>query len=118
MKRLQMMIGGVILILAGCTSASIASFEATAAPKLVQACQVFRTAEQNPAVVTAVSAGSAAVSLTTGLPAGLAVSSIKSFGDQFCANGPPAGDTTTVAQQATWLQQQVTQQMLSAAGAK
>ena len=43
---------------------------------------------------------------TSGI-AGTAVGIVRGMGDAYCQNGPPAGDTTTPAQQAAWLLGQI-----------
>lgn len=104
------------VVLAGCTqlTAAIGKFEARAAPVIARACDVFHRAEASPLVQTGLAVGTTAITMGTGLPAGLVVSGIRSFGDQFCTAGPPPGDATTAEQQAQWLID-TTQKMLDAA---
>ena len=103
-----------LLALASC--AQIAAFEQKAGPQIAQACALFRSAEADPAVQIALAAGATAGTIASGVPVGAIVAQIKSYGDAFCANGPPVGDATTPAQQAQWLAG-VTMQLLGAAGA-
>lgn len=96
--------------LTGC--AQVASFEQRAAPVVARACADFRKAEASPLIRAGVAAGSMIASAETGGVAGPAIGAAVQFGDAYCTNGPPAGDTTTPAQQAAWLAG-VTQQVLA-----
>ena len=112
-----------VVIVAGCTPAQeaavqtrLVAFEAKAAPVVANACARFHAAEVNPVVQLAVAGGTMAANIETAGAAGPIIASIKSYGDAFCALGPPAGDATTPAQQAAWLAG-VAQQMLAKAAA-
>lgn len=98
-----------LLPLAAC--AALTAFEQRAAPVVAKACGVFHQAEASPLVQLAVAGGN----IASGGVAGPVVASIRSFGDAFCAAGPPPGDATTPEQQASWLAG-VVDQMLTAAG--
>jgi hypothetical protein len=127
----NMVLGAALCALVGCSPAqqaavtadvqkvqtTVSNFEAKAAPVVANACAVFRQAEANPLVNIGVAAGTLAANAATGGAAGPIIADVRAFGDGFCANGPPAGDTTTAAQQATWLTSQVTNVMLQLAGA-
>lgn len=110
-------------LVAGCSQqqfadaqAKVTAFEAKAAPAIAKGCDAFHAAEASPLVQTGLAVGTMAANAATGVPvAGLAVSAIKGFGDQFCQAGPPVGDATTPDQQAGWLAG-VTQQLIDAAG--
>lgn len=95
----------------------VVAFEAKAAPVVASACAKYHTLESNPLVQLAVAGGSLAASAATGGVAGPVIASVKSFGDQFCAMGPPPGDTTSPVEQARCLYG-VGQQLLGAAGVK
>lgn len=111
MRRLGIFAG---LALTACNQfAAVTAFEQRAAPQIASACAQFHQAEADPLVQLALAGGSAAGGPTVAST----VASIKSFGDAFCLNGPPAGDTTSVAQQLVWLIG-VADQMYAAAGAK
>lgn len=76
---------------------------------ITKACAEFRRAEASPAVQLAVVGGSMVHPAV-----GPVVSSIKAYGDAFCRDGAPAGDTTSAAERAAWLAG-VTAEMLKAA---
>lgn len=77
----------------------------------------FSGCSNDPAIGTAVTKASALVTeacasfqrtkvqLALDVAASLSstVGELKSYGDRFCAEGPPPGDATTPAQQASWL---------------
>jgi hypothetical protein len=107
-----------LAVLAGCAglSAAITKFEERAAPAVARACGIFHAAEASPLVQTGLAVGAGAITAGTGVPAGLVLSSVRSFGDQFCAAGPQPGDASTPTQQAQWLLD-VTQKMIAAAAA-
>ena len=99
-----------LFALASCSAAQttavntqLAGFAAKAAPVVQGACTTLASAEANPLVQVALGVGNAAASAATGGVAGPVLASLKTFGDSFCANGPPAGDTSTPAAQASWL---------------
>ena len=94
-----------LALLFGCSAtqqAKIVAFEAKAAPVIASACANLHAVEANPLLQGGIDMGVAA-SAATGGAAGLADSVVKGMGDAYCLNGPPAGDTTTAAQQAAWL---------------
>jgi hypothetical protein len=113
MNRRPIIISGLLLGLAACASvtAALVAFEQRAAPVITEACGVFHQAEANPLVQIAIAGGN----IASGGVAGPIVASIRSFGDAFCAAGPPPGDATTPEQQAAWLAG-IVDQMLTAAG--
>lgn len=101
--------------LVGKVEAKVAAFEQRAAPVIARACDAFHRAEASALVQTALDVGVMAANAATGVPvAGIAVSAVKGFGDRFCAEGPPAGDTTSAMDQAAWLVD-IGRQMLAAA---
>ena len=117
-----------LFALAACSNTQLAAvqtdvttFEAKAAPVVANGCATFHAAEVNPLVQIGLGLGNSAASAATGGVAGPVLASLKSFGDQFCALGPPpataATPATTDAQQASWLAG-VTSQLLGAAGVK
>lgn len=73
-------------------------FADRAEPVLAQGCAAFERAEASPLVQLAVAGGSIASPA-----AGTAVGVIKAFGNRFCIEGPPPGDTTSTAERAAWL---------------
>jgi hypothetical protein len=105
-----------LALLAGCAqlTAAIGRFEERAGPAIARACEVFHRAEASPLVQTGLVIGTTAISAGTGVPLGLAVSAIRSFGTEFCTLGPPPGDATSPEQQAQWLLD-TTRKMLDAA---
>lgn len=118
--RLAAALALVSLTIAGCQiakfEAGLAKFEAKAAPVIANACARFRQAEASPLVQIAIAGGTLAANAATGGIAGPAVAAIRSYGDQFCANGPPAGDSTTAQQQADWLDGKITGVLVAAVG--
>lgn len=117
-------VGAIAAVLSACTPAQEAAantkliaFETKAAPVIARACAKFHDAEVNPVVQLAVAGGTTLADVETAGAAGPIIASIKSYGDQFCAAGPPAGDATTAAQQAAWLAG-VAQQLLATAAAR
>lgn len=104
--------------LQGCTAVQrVQAFEQRAAPVVVKACQYFRSAENSTAVQLALIGGTLAVDAFATPAAGALVSkvaaAVQSYGDAFCANGPPAGIVTTPEQDAAWLNGQVTGQLIA-----
>jgi hypothetical protein len=115
MHRIIVFIAGS-LALAAC--AQIASFEQKAAPVIGQACATFHKAEANPLVHIALAGGTLVANIAapgSGTAIGAGVALVRSYGDKFCAEGPPAGDATTPDQQAAWLAG-IVGKMLAAAG--
>lgn len=116
MRRLITVIGaGSMLIGCAAVETAIGKFEDRAAPIVAAACKEFRAAEANPIVQRLVPIGAAAITGATGVPAGLIVASIKSYGDGFCNSGPPIGDQTSPEERAAWLKFEVTGKMIAAA---
>jgi hypothetical protein len=101
---------GLAILLAGCSSAQqaqVVAFEARAEPVIQSACARLHQVEANPLEMTVINLGVAAANGASGGIAGGAFGIIKSFGDAYCLQGPPPGDTTSAAQQADWLLNQV-----------
>jgi hypothetical protein len=100
---------------------AIVAFEAKAAPAIARGCADFRQAEASPTVQLAIGAGTVAIGAATAgvgsALAGAGVSLLRSFGDRFCTEGPPAGDMTSEADRAVWIAD-VAAKMLAAAGAR
>jgi hypothetical protein len=113
MTRTPLLALAAAVPLAACAAltAQLVAFEQRAAPVIVQACGVLHQAEASPLVKLAVAGGN----IASGGVAGPIVASIESFGDAFCANGPPPTDVTTPEAQAAWLYG-VVDKMLTAAG--
>lgn len=84
-----------IVILSGCA--------AIPTDKIAAGCDAFRRAEASPTVQLALAAGTVGANFATGGVAGPVVASLRSYGARFCAEGPPAGDTTTEAERLAWL---------------
>lgn len=82
----------LIAAVAGCSSPSALD------PAIVKGCAEFRRVEASPLVQMAVVAAGIALP-----PAENAVGIIRAFGDKFCRDGAPAGDTTSTAQRVEWL---------------
>jgi hypothetical protein len=112
MLRAALVALGVAFAATACTQ--VTAFEQKAAPEIAQACGAFHQAEANPLVQIALAAGSTAATAASGVPVGAVVSEIRSYGDAFCAAGPPVGDLTTPGQQAAWVMD-VAQKMIGAA---
>lgn len=122
MRRVKSNLSAAMLLalLAGCAGVQqaqvrIVKFEERAAPIVADACARFRRAEANPLLQLAVAGGAIAATAATGGVAGPVIAAVKSYGDAFCAGGPPAGDATTPEQQAAWLNGQVTAGLIEAA---
>lgn len=73
----------------------IAAFEAKAGPEIAQGCAKFHSVESDPLVGIGMMLANAS---TAGI-----IGDIKMAGDVFCSIGPPAGDVTSVVQQASWI---------------
>lgn len=107
-RHLKCGAAAVALLVAACTTAQVATFESKAAPVVVGACSTLHSVESNPLLQGGINIGLAAASSgATGGVAGTAVEIVKGMGDAYCLNGPPAGDTTSPAQQAAWLLNQI-----------
>lgn len=105
----------ITLALAAATVAiGLAACSLIPADKIAAACDAFRRAEANPRVQLALAGGTIAANIASSGTAGPVIASLRAYGDRFCAEGPPAGDTTTTAERAAWLAN-VTAGLLSAA---
>jgi hypothetical protein len=106
-----------LVLLAGCAglTAAIARFEERADPVIQAACAGFRQAETSPLVRLAIAGGTMAANVATSGAAGPVVALLRSYGDAYCREGPPAGDMTTSMQQREWLLNDVMKGMLDAA---
>lgn len=113
MRPLHAVAAAAVLGIAACSQ--VMPYEQKAAAAITQACAMFHRAEADPLVQFALAGGATAATMATGVPVGAVVAGVRSYGDAFCANGPPVGDTTSPAQQAAWLIG-VVNQMLAAAG--
>lgn len=99
MIRITLALAATVAIgLAACTPAQVARFDERAGPAIAQACAAFHKAEASPLVQLAVAGGSIANPAV-----GAALGWVKASGSRFCAEGPPAGDTTTTAERVAWL---------------
>ena len=91
----------------GKVDTAVTTFESKAAPVVANACATLHATESNPLAQIGIGGVTVALNVASGGAAGPVLASLKAFGDGFCLNGPPAGDTTTPAQQAAWLLNQV-----------
>ncbi len=98
-----------LFVLASCAAlqSDVVAFEAKAAPVVAQACATLHSVEANPLLQGAINIGVGAASGATGGLAGTAVGIVKGMGDAYCLSGPPLNDTTSPAQQAAWLLNQI-----------
>jgi membrane protease subunit (stomatin/prohibitin family) len=106
----RVLAGISLFALASCSTAQqaqVIAFEAKAAPVIAQACATLHSVEANPLLQGSINIGLAAASGATGGAAGAAIGVVKGMGDAYCLNGPPLNDTTTPAQQAAWLLNQI-----------
>lgn len=116
MKRFAVCIP-LALALAGCgggagsivaTAVPIAQQAALQVPAIASACATWRSARANPAIQLALGVASTAATVAGYGVASAGLDWVRSAGDRFCTEGPPAGDVTTVADKASWLQKLTT----------